>query len=130
MHRLIRTAILLPLLVLPVWAGPTDDQVLQLHRLWNNTLAAATDFGGVAPLMSRASRDQIHQMEAKKRQALFTMMKMSQAMYGNARWEVDGHQRQRGRLVYRLVYQGTDRGMVEFPVTEEDGQLVVDLRDR
>ena len=130
MHSLLKAAIVIPWLVLPGWAGPTDEQVLDLHQLWNNTLAASKDFSEVAPLMSRASLEQIQRMDGNKRQALFAMMKMSLGIYAGARWNVEGRQKHRGRLVYKLIYQGTNSGTVEFPVTEEDGQLLVDWRDR
>ena len=130
MHSLLKAAIVIPWLVLPGWAGPTDEQVLDLHKLWNNTLAASKDFSEVAPLMSSASLEQIHRMDGNKRQALFAMMKMSLGIYAGARWNVEGHQKHRGSLVYKLIYQGANSGSVEFPVTEEDGQLLVDWRDR
>ncbi|MBT9582387.1 hypothetical protein IV102_03490 [bacterium] len=130
MHSLLKAAIVLPWLTLSCWAGPTDEQVLDLHQLWSSTLAASGDFSEVAPLMSRASLEQIHRMDANKRQALFAMMKMSQPIYADARWNVEGHQKHRGTLVYKLTYHGTNSGSLEFPVTEEDGQLLVDWRDR
>jgi len=117
-------------LSLGVVAEPTDKQVLELYRRWNLAVAAAADFQGLAPLMSRASLEEIGKMEVKKQQTMFGMMKLMNMLDANKPWTVTGHGRKMGVLVYKLeCHDANSKSSNEFPVVEEDGQLKTDFRD-
>lgn len=113
------------------WAAPTDKQVLELYQRWNTALAGASDFNGVTPLMSKASIQEVAKLDVKQQQAMFGMMKAMVMMGGAHTWSVEGHRREKGFLLYKLVHKEKNTsGSAEFPVAEEDGQLKVDFRKK
>ena len=118
-------------LALGAWATPSDKQVLELYQRWNATLAGANEFNALAPLLSKASLQQISSQDVKEQQAGFGILKMAGMLGASKQWKVESFRTEKGFYVYKLVHgDKTNHGSTEFPVAEEDGQLKVDLRPK
>ena len=116
-------------MLMPAWADPSDQQVLDLHQRWIAALAGANNFNVLTPMMSKASIQEIASMDAKQQEGTFMMLKMAAAMGNSNKWTVESHRSEKGHLIYKLAHkEKSSRGESDFPVVEEGGQLKVDFR--